>query len=262
MILHDVSAAAARTHWARGLTTDLIVQAAEQEPKVDIIAAALTAKSGRSLVALQRAAKRIARHPGCAAARATKQDRTRALEVVIRGARRDSELRYADQQDGFRQDLVRYILRQIRAKETEDSIVVLTRHTLQRWIERGGAGDPRQFLLQKLDRAIVYALQDVDLSAATSALLAANLQDQGAQSARFGVPDERGGLWIAGLSGFATQSPHVKYRSLLAFLTYLGQDMMSGAQIAYRKRAVDQGLFAATRDFPDLFRPRATRDVP
>jgi hypothetical protein len=262
MILHDVSAAAARTHWARGLTTDLIVQAAEQEPKVDIIAAALTAKSGRSLVALQRAAKRIARHPGCAAARATKQDRTRALEVVIRGARRDSELRYADQQDGFRQDLVRYILRQIRAKETEDSIVVLTRHTLQRWIERGGAGDPRQFLLQKLDRSIVYALQDADLIAATSAILAANLHDQRAQSARFGVPDERGGLWIAGLSGFATQSPHVKYRSLLTFLTYLSQDMMSGAQIAYRNRAVDQGLFAAARDFPDLFRPRATRDVP
>lgn len=262
MDLNEVSAATARTQWARGLTTDLIVRAIEQQPKGNIVAQAMTSKTGRNLIGLKRAAKRISRHPACIDARAIKSEKKVFLEVIVRGGGRDAQMRYANKKDAFTQDQVRYFFRQIQIKGTltDDSIVVLTRHTLQRWIERGGASDPREALLEKLDKAMAYAFGERQLISAASEILAESLHDNQAQSSRFGVPDTVGGMWIAGLSGFDTQShfsiSRLRYRSLITFLTYLSRDQMSEAQIEYLRLANERGIFEATRDFPDLFRPR------
>jgi hypothetical protein len=262
MALTDISAATARTQWARGLTTDLIVRAIEQQPKGNIIAQAMTAKTGRNLIGLKRAAKRISRHPACIYARAIKSDKNIFLEVIVRGGGRDAQMRYIDKKDAFIQDQVRYFFRQIQIKGTltEDSIVVLTRHTLQRWIERGGAGDPREALLEKLDKAMAYAFGERQLISAASEIFAESLHDNQAQSSRFGVPDTVGGMWIAGLSGFDAQSHFStlrrQYRSLITFLTYLSREQLSESQAEYLELANERGIFAATRDFPDLFRPR------
>lgn len=263
MNLDEVSAATARTQLARGLTTDLIIRAIEQEPPPDIINKAMTAKTGRNLVAWGRVAQRVARHSGCIDARALKQDRALALQVIVRCASRDAQLCYADKRDIFKQDLIRYVCRRVRMGDpvAEDSIIVLTRHTIQRWIERGGAGDPRVALMQKLDRSISFAFLKGDLAFAASQALSGNLRDNNGQAARFGIPDPVGGIWVSGLSGFSASasnrsSTRVRHRSLMTCLTYLSHELMSRPQIEYRRRAVDEGIFAAVHDFPDVFRPR------
>ena len=266
-MLSGFSEGAAQTYLARGLTTKLIIEAAAQEPTPDFVLEAFSKKTGRSLIALGRVAARLRRHPGCIYATAEEHENRLFLSLVVRRASRDSRLRYVAAAEGFEQDLLRYLHRtmEISNGQSTDSILVLTRHSIQRWIERRGAGDPRVVLLRKIDHTVLLALTSCDLFSQALQMSRYELRDREGHSARFGVPDRTGGMWVSALSGFSQKatSRHYKGRvqhgALVSFLTYLGASQLSDEQRTYRDHALEFGLLSAARNCPNQFLPKEER---
>lgn len=266
-MLSGFSEGAAQTYLARGLTTKLIIEAAAQEPTPDFVLEAFSKKTGRNLIALGRVAARLRRHPGCIYATAEEHEKRLFLSLVVRSAFRDSRLRYVAAADGFEQDLLRYIHRTVEISngQATDSILVLTRHTIQRWIERRGAGDPRVELLSKIDRSVLLALTSCDLFTQARHISRYDLRDRKGQSARFGVPDRNGGIWVSALSGFSDESTsgqnkgQVQHGALVSFLTYLAASQLSDEQHIYRDHALEFGLLSAARSYSNQFIPKEER---
>ncbi|OWU69470.1 hypothetical protein ATO1_24570 [Phaeobacter sp. 22II1-1F12B] len=140
----------------------------------------------------------------------------------------------------------------------------MSRHAIQRWIERGGAGDPRIELLKKLDSAASHAFFKMEISRVALEIQTIGVRDADGAPARFGVPDRVGGMWVAGLAGFSKPMANrhtargVFLKGLCSFLTYLESEQMSPAQMEYRNVALTRGIVVAAEMAPDIFRPRRT----
>lgn len=252
----------ARANLSRGLAGQLIAEALGLTPPDDILSQSTT-RSGKSLTSISRQAAHMMKRPGCLYAAAQKDPSGIMLHAILRKTKRQVPMRYIDRKEGFEQDLVRYLFLCLNTKtlNLDASVVTLSYHTIQRWIERGGGGDPRVGLLKKLDLAIA-SLGRKSLFDECDKVNRLPPRPVEAGLRRFGVPSADGGIWVAGLSIFSNQNPNsararvrARQGSSVMFLTYLGSRDLSKAQAVYREIADQEGLAKAAERWPDMFIP-------
>ncbi|SDG33388.1 hypothetical protein [Alloyangia pacifica] len=235
----EVSAQAACAHLSAGLALRAIQQAralAQNPPSMEC----LRGKGGNSIVAMGRRVKRLRRDKAIVHALVAGSMKSPRIEIVRRAACRDAEVEHRGR--AFAVDALHYDATVLYPRERREAefVLSLTRHAVERFIERGGAGDPRDDLLGKLDAEVLRVLlgdpfvrslrlDDCDLS--------------------FGVPAPHG-LWIA---GGAVTVLREKVIAGATFATFLGEREMGDDQRAYVAVAEAEGIAAAEARFPSLF---------
>ena len=151
-MMAELTAAQARAHLSRGLTSALFREVTMQ-PEFDP-RAFTNARSGASVKALGRIARRMQRHPRVVASAASRG----AVNFLVRGCRRGKLFRF-DRGTHYDDTFVCYEVVWMGLHSGRGcTTAIFTRHAIQRWIQRGGADDPRHRLLTKLDREAVAVI--------------------------------------------------------------------------------------------------------
>lgn len=232
---------------SRGLVTRAMREAKELAQTAVPAGRFRGARSGHSAKALGRVAARLKRDRSTVAARVTGTRSRPVLEVLRRVPERLTERPHGGETyavSGLTFEIAEYDPR----KPDPDAAInvgVIT-HAARRWVERGGAGDPREHLLRKLDAEVLRIVRLDDFRLAVR-----NAMSPGAVRRTFGIPSGAG-LWVAATS--LTRYPRGDYVRGVSLRTFLGPHELNDAQQAYQRLAAAEGIPAAEAAFPNLFR--------
>ncbi|WP_143015341.1 hypothetical protein [Alloyangia pacifica] len=240
-----MSAQTARATLARGLA----LRAINEASVVRRIVPAYTHRTGASLKALSRIVGRLRRSDGVVQAKVIGTRKAPYVMCLWRQADRTNVVTISDTGREYVVDTLFYFLscRDQFGECTREDGVFFQRHAVQRWIERGGAGDPRINLLGKLDEEAYRLLADREV-------LDAHANARGCPDPdrhTFGIPHPEG-LWIVSTSGAPRRGDSGTIPALTA-RTFLGWQELDDDQTAYRQLALDQGICAAEARWPLMF---------
>ncbi|WP_353472091.1 hypothetical protein PVT71_12390 [Salipiger sp. H15] len=242
-----LSSESACTLLSRGVVTRAMREAQELAQTAVQAGRFRGGRSGHSAKALGRVAARLKRDRSTVAARVTGTRSRPVLEVLRRVPECLTERPHRGETyaiRGITYEVAEYD--PVRPDPDTSINVGLIEHAMRRWVERGGAGDPREHLLRKLDAEVLRIVRLDDFRLAVR-----NAMAPGAVRRTFGIPSGAG-LWVAATS--LTRYPRGDYVRGVSLRTFLGPHELNDSQQAYQRLAEAEGIPAAEARFPHLFK--------